>query len=171
MRRLLFVTLILASFMIAANSAHALEDERTANRTPEGNIIYPDWMFSKPEHYEFLPLVSNHDPKNQHPQQWDGQDWEPAAWNSQQWTPEIVIRNLYANGTFYKQYTRGKSKMPVLEVGPTFFKLSDLDRRRSLKLLAEQSQVFERGHAMIELRDWRTREVVGDYTKAGMHLN
>lgn len=170
MRRLFFFSLVLSALLMNAPAAQAIGDERTANRTPEGNILYPDWLFDKPEHYEFLPYTSNHDPKNQHPQQWDGQDWDPTAWNSAQWTPEITIKRLYENGTFYKQYF-GKKTIPVLEVGPTFFKLSDLDRRRSLKLLADHGRVFERGYKMIQLRDWRTREVVGDYTSSGMHLN
>jgi hypothetical protein len=177
-RRLFISALILAAVTGASSAARAEyfypeqwqnEESRTSNMTPTGMTFYPAWLFNVPEHNEFLPGVSNHDAQNQHPQQWNGQDWEPALWNKS-WTPERAVKSLYANGTFFRQYVRGK-KVPVLEVGPTFYKLSDLDRRRSLKLLADQNNVFDKGFNMVELRDWSTKDVVGNYTPQGMHLN
>lgn len=161
------------------NPREQQNDPRTSNRTPSGELIYPAWLFATPEHYEFLPHTSNHDPQHSHPQQWKGQDWDPSAWNSRQWTPEIALQKLFEGKVFHRQYNRksffgnipGSSGTPVLEVGPNFYKLSDLDRRRSLKLLADHTGVFENGHTMIQLRDWHTRKVVGNYTEKGMHLD
>jgi hypothetical protein len=147
-----------------------ISEQRTARRTTIGQILYPDFLFKKPEHYEFLPYTSNYDPQNQHPQQWDGQDWDSSAWNAEQWTPRVALTKLYQNRTFVRQSARGKD-VGVLVVGPTFYKLSDLDQRRSLKLLADYTQLFEHGYGVIELRDWSTNEVIGHYTKRGMHLN
>jgi hypothetical protein len=63
-----------------------------------------------------------------------------------------------------------QAQIPVLEVGPTFYKLSDLDQRRALKLLAQYTEVFERGYTQIDLRDWKTRSSVGHFTPKGMFL-
>lgn len=172
------LTLALLTFMAAP--AHAGKDgeifgegdnaNRTVNRSPIGQIFYPDWLVNKPEHYEFLPLVSNHDPQNQHPQQWQGQDWDIEVLKQHGWTPEQVIAGFYANKTFKTRYMRSP-QMPVLVVGPNFYKISDLDRRRSLKLLTDHEKVFESGIEMVELRDWHTDNVIGSYTRKGLFLN
>ncbi|MBI1214511.1 MAG: hypothetical protein GC185_01670 [Alphaproteobacteria bacterium] len=148
------------------------EGTRTANRTPSGNIIYPQWLIVRPEHYGFLPMTSNWDAQNKHPQQWAGQDWDPAAWNAQQWTPEIALKKFYQNGILTSQYTRqGNPPTPVLEVGPRFYKLSDLDQRRVLKLLSDYTGVFNSGCPAIELHDWYSHKTIGTYTPQGMFLN
>lgn len=163
----------------AADQSRMAGDNRTANRTADGLSIYPPSLFATPEHYEFLPMTSNHDPHHQHPQQWDGQDWDPAAWDGKQWTPETTLKKFFRSGIFYRQYMGGskrvnnpkvQAQIPVLEVGPRFFKLSDLDRRRSLKLLADYTEVFQKGFESIELRDWNTQEILGHYTPKGMFL-
>lgn len=142
-------------------------ESRTSNRTLLGDIIYPDWLMQVPEHYEFTPLKSNHDPQNDHPAQWAGQDWDPSMWNKD-WTPELAIRRFYAVRIFSAQYA--EKNVPVLELGPTFWKLSDLDRRRAVKLLADYTHVLGQGHAMIVLRDWKTKDNLGEYTAKGMYL-
>lgn len=176
--RLALCAAVLAVSAVAATPA-AIAETRTAGRSADGLSIYPRRFFATPEHYEFGPLVSNHDPQHQHPQQWDGQDWDPAAWN-ENWTPEKTLNNFYQNKIFMKQYMGGskritnrklQAQIPVLDVGPTFFQISDLDRRRALKLLADYTGVFNNGYEMIELRDWRSKEVVGSYTPKGMFLN
>jgi len=179
-RRLRFAlcATVVAAALMAAPAAKA-EEARTTGRTVSGLTIYPKHFFATPEHYEFLPLTSNHDPHHQHPQQWDGQDWDPAGWNAD-WTVEKTLNRLFENRTFAKQYMGGSKRVnnkniqahiPVLEVGPTFYKLSDLDRRRSLKLLADYTEVFGKGYEMIELRDWRSHETIGSYTPKGMFLH
>lgn len=176
--RLALCAAVVASAMVAAPAVSKAEETRTAGRTLSGHIVYPRHFFATPEHYEFLPMTSNHDPHNQHPQQWDGQDWDPAGWN-ENWTTEKTLKRFFENHTFSKQYMGGskrvnndkiQAQIPVLEVGPTFYKLSDLDRRRSLKLLADYTQVFGKGFEMIELRDWRSHETIGSYTPKGMFL-
>jgi hypothetical protein len=130
-------------------------------------IVYPRWLFNKPEHYEFSPAVSNFDPVNDHPMQWDGQDWDPSMWRAGD-DPRTVLRRLYIVRFFTAQY--GERGVPVVELGPRFWKASDLDRRRGLKLLADHTQVFAQGHARIVLRDWHTKKEVGVFTPKGMQL-
>lgn len=146
------------------------EEDRTANRDVSAKIAYPGWLTAMPEHYPFLPHTSNTDAQNDHPAQWDGQDWDSSKWDGQDWTPEKTIRRFYSSKILTSQYMDGK-RVPVLELGPTFFRLSDLDQRRVLKLVADHSGIFERNFKMIDLRDWHTKKSVGAYTPRGMFLN
>ena len=145
------------------------EPDRTVNRSVTGLLPPPpDWLFRKPDHYEFSPLVSNSDPMTQHPAQWDGQDWDPSQWGPQ-WTPEIALEKFFRARIFEKQYMGVTT--PVVELGPTFYKLSDLDQRRTLKLLTDQMAFFKKGYSAVQLVDWSTHDVVGAYTAKGMFLN
>jgi hypothetical protein len=153
----------------APRSALAFEElERTVNRTPLGVILYPKRIFVKPEHYEFLPLVSNQDPQNQHPAAWDGQDWDDSQWGPD-WTPAVALQKFFQARIFEHQYETENAA--VVELGPTFYKLSDLDRRRTLKLLSTQMGFFKKGYGAVELVDWSTHAVVGAYTPKGLFLN
>lgn len=145
------------------------EQNRTQNRTVLGIPVTPDWLLRKPEHYEFTPQVSNHDPQNQHPAAWEGQDWDTSKWG-RGWTSDSTLRKFFEARIFERQYMED-GKVPVLQVGPTFYKLSDLDQRRTLKLLTDHTGIFKKGHKVVELVDWSTHEIVGTYTPKGMFLN
>lgn len=159
-----------------ANSGGVLKNgfhdaQRTVNRLPSGDLFTPEKFYQKPEHYGFKPNVSNWHPHHDHPQQWQGQDWDPSMWNKS-WTPEIALHRFFKARIFERQYMRkGKPPVPVLELGPKFYKLSDLDQRRSLKLLAEYTNVFGEGFPIVQLNDGHTKEIVGTYTPKGMFLH
>lgn len=178
MKKAALLTISLSALAFAALSAPALaweEENRTVNRTPSGTVLYPAWLVDRPEHFEFLPDTSNVDPQNDHPAQWQGQDWDTTKWNSAQWTPETAVEKFFRGGIFARQYlreTRARGNwVPVLELGPNFYKLSDLDQRRSLKLLADTTEIFGQGYGFVELRDWHTRKEVGRYLPQGLYLN
>lgn len=156
---------VLAALVLASAPAFAA-DYRTANRDLQGTLYYPDHMFNKPDYYEFSPLVSN---RNPHPDAGHGQGWDPEAWNSW-WTADKTVQRFFQARIFERRYMRG-GQTPVLEVGPVFYELSDIDKRRVLKLLAQNDHVFQQGYGMVELVDWYTREYVGAYTPKGMFLN
>lgn len=168
--RVLLVVFTAFSLLMAALPAQASDDdERTAHRTVLGRIIWPDSLFTKPPHYEFSPLVSNSDPQTQHPAMWDGQDWDTTKWNKD-WTPAVAIDKFFKAKIFVKNYMKS-NKTPVVVVGPTFYKLSDLDRRRTLKLLTDTTGIFKNGARSVELDDWYTDDIVGAYTPKGLFLN
>lgn len=153
---------------IAALPATAATEYRTA-KEPVGRMEYPSWLFDKQEHDEFRSeRHSNTDSQHDHPQQWEGQDWDPAAWGAS-WTPDEVINRFFNAGIFKRVHM--KNSAPTVELGPTFYKLSDLDRRRTLKLLTDQARIFETGYAAVLLTDWWTHDVVGSYTAKGLFLN
>ena len=64
-----------------------------------------------------------------------------------------------------------RNHIPVVELGPTFYKISDLDQRRALKLLTDQANIFDKGYKVVDLVDWNTKDVIGIYTAKGMYLN
>lgn len=160
----LFV-LLTGFFMPTAGFAEE-EYFRTSNRNIFGRIFYPERFYARPDHYEFLPQNSNRDP---HPAAGAGQEWDPRQWNPK-WTPDVVIRKLFKARVFERQYMRN-GQIPVVELGPVFYELSDLDRRRTLKLVVDHGAIFKRGYGAVELVDWSTRHVVGSYTPKGMFLN
>jgi hypothetical protein len=163
----IFKSLIVMGLLATAAPALAHPDEpRTARRSVVGDILYPQWLLNVPEHYEFSPLVSNHDPHNQHPAQWAGQDWEPQLWNAS-WTPEQTVDGFFKARIFTAQIMEGT--VPVLRLGPQFYRLSDLDQRRSLKLVADTSGILN-SHDTVMLRDWKSNLIVGSYTAKGMYL-
>jgi hypothetical protein len=138
--------------------------ERTANRSVSARILYPKWILQTEEFPEYNPARSN---RAAHPAQWEGQDWDPAMWNKD-WTPETAVRKFREADIIHAQYF--EKNMPVVETGTMFYKISDLDRRRVLKLFADYSGVFAKGYKTITLRDWKTHEVVGTYSEKGMLL-
>lgn len=172
MTRTFGVTLVLVFTVFLAVSAHAFGDtDRTYNRSVLGiKPLGPDWMYNKPEHYEFSPLKSNTDPQNQHPAAWEGQDWDPNQWNAD-WTPEIAVKQFFRARIFDAQGLSADGKIPVVTLGPKFYKLSDLDQRRTLKLWSQYTGVFDNGYSAVRLIDWWTNETIGAYTPKGMFLN
>ncbi len=165
---------LLTGILTATPASAYADPDRTEHRTVSGYPLYPDWIFNKPDHYEFSPLVSNSDPLTQHPDQWDGQDWDPSKWGPG-WTPEIALQKFFSARVFEKQYIdkgfMSGTEMPVVELGPTFYKLSDLDQRRTLKLLSDQMGYFQSGYSSVKLIDWYTHDIIGTYTAKGMFLN
>lgn len=154
---------------VIVNGFH--DAQRTINRLPSGDVFVPEKFYEKPEHYGFTPSVSNWEPHHEHPEQWNGQDWDPSMWNKD-WTPEITLNKFFKARIFERQYMRkGKPPVPVLELGYKFYKLSDLDQRRALKLLADYTNVFGEGFPVIQLSDWHTHEIVGTYTPKGMFMH
>lgn len=154
--------------LLAVSPAYAGDDEDiTTNVLP--HFGYPHAMLNVPEHYEFSARFSNSDPLTQHPHQWDGQDWDPKQWGPG-WTPEIALKKFFKARIFTGRYM-SRNNIPVVELGPTFYRLSDLDQRRTLKLLTDQANIFGQGYKAIHLVDWSTHDVVGIYTAKGMFLN
>jgi hypothetical protein len=160
--------LVLSAFLAVTPGFAYDEPDRTVNRTPEGIPDYKKGLFVRPDHYEFSPAVSNTDVLTQHPDQWDGQDWDPSKWGPG-WTPEIVLKKFFKARIFERRFMNYHT--PAVELGPTFYQLSDLDQRRSLKLLIDQANIFGQGYRAVDLVDWSTHDVIGIYTAKGMFLN
>lgn len=159
------------SFMALAGAALAFDDaDRTVNRSVWGAIIRPDHLINLPWHHEFLPRNSNTDLQAQHPGAQAGQDWDVKAWTAPGWTGSAALQKLFRGRVFERQFMK-RGKTPAVTLGPAFYTLSDLDRSRALRLLADETRVFQQGYAVIDLVDWSTRDSVGVYTQRGLMLN
>lgn len=158
--------LVAVSFLLgitAASPAFAYaKSSREANHEIFGRKLRSNQLLP-PENY------SNWEQQRQHPAAWDGQDWDSSKWPPDM-TADSVIRKLFKNRIFERQYMQ-RGRVPVVELGPVFYKLSDLDRRRTLKLLTDQGGIFGRGYDVVELVDWLTRDIIGVYTPNGMYLH
>ena len=172
---------MLVSFAFASNTF--AEESRTANRSLvlDKNKTNP---FHKEEWQKTLPKVW--DPINKHPEQWKksgskkSHDWEPRLWNmdanSTINSDEVAdaqsmhyLQNFYKNRIFHKQYV-DENGLLILEVGPKYYKLADVDKRRTVKLLADGFKVFERGQVGFQLRDWHNHKLIGNYTSRGLQF-
>ena len=156
---------VLIGLVLSAGYAQA-EERRTSGRTADGIILRPFLAYPDP-FAEFKP--KGWDTRHYHPEQWQGMDWDTAAWNSN-WTPETTLDRMYKSGVLYRQYL--DHKRPIVEVGPRFYEFSDLDQRRTIKLLCDYFHVFEDNTTFVEMRDWKTHDRIGVYTQSsGMLLD
>lgn len=178
MKKLAYTAIVLALASGYAPSAHAdfvrTDETRTQGRSVEAyQPEYPDSIMNRPEHYEFLPETSNFDPQNDHPAQWQGQEWDTAKWPAG-WTADSAVDKFFENGTLTKIYRkrtwRPSGQMLEVDVGATFWKLSELDQQRVMELLCTREHVFDNGYKIVELRDHVTKRIVGTYTAKGLQL-
>jgi len=167
--RILIALLLLVWAGPALAQSQSSEAMRTMNRTILGGLFHPKDLEVVPEHYEFLPQTSNWDVQAMHPAADIGKGWDQDLW-SKRWTDDVVVRKLFQNRVFDNEFIQ-KGGMPVLVVGPQFYKLSDLDRRRSLDLVVRNANLFNRGYGYVRLMDWWSKEPIGGYTKQGMFLD
>ena len=70
---------------------------------------------------------------------WDGDDWTPEGWIKDAGDERRIMRDLYQSHIIVDQY-KDDQNIPVLVVGDSFKKLSDLDTRRVLKFV---DHIFE----------------------------
>ena len=133
-------------FLTTFDSAANADESRTSGRSVGGVVSRPFLAYPDP-FAEFKP--KGWDSRNYHPEQWQGMDWDTTAWNSS-WTPEKTLERMYASGVLYRQYLDRRT--PIVEVGPRFYEFSDLDQRRTLKLLCDYFHVFEKDFSFVEIR-------------------
>ncbi len=148
--------------------ANAMDESRTAGRIVTANPDSPFKTVSGPKWRKALPRMW--DPKHEHPQMWKGMEWDTSKWTEARWQPQRTLQRFYDKRIFERQYVNGDGGL-VIDVGPNFYKLSDLDRRRTLQLVAEYFKVFESGAAGFHLHDWYTHNHIGMFTAKGMQLD
>lgn len=176
MFRIMCVLLAVGLYFTFSNTnVYASSEVRTSGMTKKGDVIsikervFPPHLSPKAKksypNWEFNPKTDPQFYKYRHPQQWEGQEWDISKWPKDM-TDKAILEGMYATNVFNRQYVDDKGN-PVIEVGPSFYKLSDLDRRRSLKLLADYFEFFERGNIAFDVRDWSESVKIGEYTRYG----
>ena len=151
------------------------KDTRTSNRTVDATGASLPLHLRKTKHkqysWSYRPALDPIWAKYRHPQQWAGLYWDTSRWPDDM-SADQVVQAFYAADIFRRQYVvdRKYESKAVLVVGPTFYKLSDLDRRRSLKLVADHFDFFESGFSGFDVTDWRTNDKIGEYNQRGFQL-
>lgn len=132
------------------------------------------WMFGWwPGHWEwtsykkFHPYLENG--KETQNQQWAAEDWYVQDWLSQNKDNFALIDGFFKADILRKQTS--DDDVPVLIVGPQFYRLGGFDKRRVVTTLDTVYGITERGsHPVIVLKDWHTKREIGLFSKEGLQL-
>lgn len=103
------------------------------------------------------------------PNNFKGKEWDPAAWPLSYQDRKQFTQNLFDADIIRDQYIKGE-QVPVVVVGPNFYRLSDLDQYRICKTLdmLYGASTGKYGHFL--LQDWYSKQIIGDFTKNGLSL-
>lgn len=158
-RNTLFLLGFLTVFAAAATDAEARSRSHPFSWTDPPSV----WDETK----KFQPYLEN--AKHPHPSQWADQDWYAEDWISQRRSGLALVQGFYDSGIIRDQDTDGG--MPVLVVGPNFYHLSGLDKRRVVHTVDVVYGVTRQNRqAAILLKDWYTKRTIGVFNDQGLAL-
>ena len=124
------------------------------------------------------------------PSHWDNQDFNPhydngtepqsSQWIGTKWTPADWIKASGGDGTRLVQNWinvgilagsyKDSAGVPYLEIGPNFYHLSGLDKRKVTETLDAVYQVTAQRPEMFFIKDAATKKIIGTFTKQGLNL-
>ena len=102
--------------------------------------------------------------------QWAHEDWYVEDWTAQQ-DGATLVKGFYAADILRDQKS-GHAELPVLVVGPNFYRLSGLDKRRVAHTVAVTYGLTDanKGGSFI-LEDWHTTMPIGVFDNEGLRLH
>lgn len=119
------------------------------------------------EYKKFNPYLEKG--KETQNQQWAREDWYVQDWVSQHKNEFELIDGFFKADILRKQTADGD--VPVLIVGPQFYRLGGLDKRRVVTTLDAVYGITDRGtHPVIVLKDWYTEREIGLFDKNGLQI-
>lgn len=120
------------------------------------------WKSVNRANMDFSPYLD--DPINSHPSYNENRDWQPEHWLSQfDGGAEEFIKKGYKAQIIHKQDTR--DGVPVLIVGPNFYRLSAYDQRRYVRTIDYIYGMTSTAPHVMMVRDWKSDHVVGAVDK------
>jgi len=133
------------------------------------------WVFGWcPSHWEwtsytkFSPYLE--DSRQTQVPQWENTNWYVEDWKAQREHALDLVQGFYQANVLKDQ--KVEDGIPVLVVGPSFYRLSGYDKRRVAFLVDNVYGVTENAENNIFiLRDWRTHKAIGVYTQTGLQLH
>lgn len=117
---------------------------------------------------DFQPYTQNaHHPHNH---QWETRAWTPGDWAAQRNNDLLeLINDFYDADILRDQYMDGD--LPVLEIGPNFYRLGHYDQRRITETIDAAYHVTSQPEAgFFMLYDWYTSKPIGIYDKHGLQM-
>lgn len=119
------------------------------------------------EYKKFNPYLEKG--KETQNQQWAREDWYVQDWVSQ-YEDEFKLIDGFFKADILRQQT-SDGDVPVLIVGPQFYRLGGLDKRRVVTTLDAVYGITDRGtHPVIVLKDWHTEREIGLFDKNGLQI-
>ncbi len=120
-----------------------------------------------PSHESYQPHLEN----ARHIQlpQWERKSWYVENWLAQRDAMDL-IEGFYKADIFRDQYEE-KLQLPVLIVGPSFYRLSGYDKRRVTTMLDNVYGVTQSTDGAYILKDWFTRATIGVFDQEGLRLH
>lgn len=123
---------------------------------------------ANPCHFDFQPYPQ--DAIHPHNHQWDTPPWTPAMWvagsNTDIWG---LVEGFYSADILRDQYIKGG--VPILVVGPNFYRLGHYDQRRvsaTVDAAYHATATPEAGFFM--LYDWDSKAPIGIYDRGGLQM-
>ena len=102
--------------------------------------------------------------------QWQDKNWYVQDWTAQKDGMEI-IRGFYTADILHDQ-TDGNADIPVLVVGPNFYRLSGYDKRRVATTVDEVYGItVSKPNGSFYLKDWKTGKLIGVFDEEGLRLH
>ena len=143
--------------------------------TPSAWAESKPWILSwsanheKWENYKhFNPYLENG--RDPHPTQWAQKDWYVEDWLSQRRSGLELVQGFY-NVKILKDQEM-EDGVPVLVVGPEFYRLSGFDKRRVVQTVDAVYGVTKSDpNQVVILKDWVTRRPIGLFTEYGLQLH
>lgn len=157
----LFLTVFTALGFAFANNAVADEMRSAGSWNP--------FKKNKTEYHEpFRPYLES--TRELQIPQWEDENWYVEDWTSQEGGVNL-IQGFYDADILRNQEVKN-NKVPVITVGPNFYHLSGLDKRRVIQTVDTMygfTTSKENGSFM--LKDWDTKNFIGVFDKNGLRLN
>lgn len=132
------------------------------------------WSFGWWPQHKIWEDYKRHSPYVEHPRHTQNSQWAGSDWYAEDWLVQkdglSLIQGFYDADILRDQ--KVKNDLPVLVVGPAFYRLSGYDRRRVAFMVDQIYGVTKaRPNGMYTLIDWHTKVPIGLYTKDGLQLH
>ncbi len=102
-------------------------------------------------------------------QQWANEDWYVQDWVAQNKDAMTLVDGFFRTDILRSQDV--DDGVPVVLVGPQFYRLGGFDKRRVMTTLDSVYGITESGlNPVIRLKDWFTKRDIGIFTKHGLQL-
>ena len=108
--------------------------------------------------------------KHPHNSQWNKSLWTPEHWTARHdGNGERLIHDWYHAGIITGQYD--EHDVPVVEVGPGFYRLGGEDKRRVAATIDHVYGITAMSdNSLFMLYDWNSKKPIGLYTRYGLQM-
>lgn len=162
--------LILLSFFVIYDVSHANAEGKSYQLA----IPPMDWSRSHKQ-YRYMKEYQPHLENARHSQhlQYKDTEWYVEDWTSQEGGRDGAMGLLtkFYKADIFKNQIVDESGLPELVVGPNFYHLSGLDKRRAVTLVDTVYGVTQNNeNGSFVLTDWYTKKPIGLYDNQGLRL-